>query len=52
MVYEDIDRKLSNIFCLANQMRKENVDGVGDRPVKYDAGGNVNERRGIAECVG
>ena len=43
MGYEDIDGKLSDIFCLANQMRKENVDVVGDKPVKNNAGGNVNE---------
>ena len=28
----------SDIFCLANQMRKENVDAVGDKPVKNDTG--------------
>ena len=30
--------KSSDIFRLANQMRKENVDVVGDKPVKNDAG--------------
>ena len=30
--------KSSDIFRLANQMRKENVDVVGDKPVKFDAG--------------
>ena len=38
MVYEGIDQKSSDIFHLANQMRKENVDAVGDKPVKNDAG--------------
>ena len=38
VVYEDIDHKSSDIFHLANQMRKENVDVLGDKPVKNDAG--------------
>ena len=38
MVYDGIDHKSSDIFRLANQMRKENVDLVGDKPVKNDAG--------------
>ena len=38
VVYEGIDHKSSDIFRLANQMRKENVDVVGDNPVKNDAG--------------
>ena len=38
VVYDDIDHKSSDIFRLANQMRKENVDFVGDKPVKNDAG--------------
>ena len=38
MVYEGIDYKLSDIFRLANQMRKDNVDVVGDKPVKNDTG--------------
>ena len=33
-----IDHKSSDIFRLTNQMRKENVDVVGDKPVKNDAG--------------
>ena len=36
VVYEGIDHKSPDI--LANQMRKENVDVVGDKPVKNDAG--------------
>ena len=32
------DHKSSDIFRLANQMRKENVDVVGDKPVKNDTG--------------
>ena len=36
VVYEGIDHKSSDIFRLANQMRKENV--VGDKPVKNDTG--------------
>ena len=38
MVYDGIDHKSSDIFSLVNQMRKENVDVVGDKPVKNDAG--------------
>ena len=38
VVYEGIDHKSSNILGLANQMRKENVDVVGDKPVKNEAG--------------
>ena len=37
VVYEGIDHKSSDIFRLANQMRKETVD-VGDKPVKNDTG--------------
>ena len=33
-VYEKIDPKSSEIFRLANQMRRENVDVVGDKPVR------------------
>ena len=32
------DHKSSDIFRLANQMRKENVNVVGDKPVKNDTG--------------
>ena len=38
MVYDGIDHKLSDIFRLANKMRKENVDVVGEKPVKNYAG--------------
>ena len=38
VVYDGIDHKSSEIFRLTNQMRKENVDVVGDKPVKNDAG--------------
>ena len=38
VVYEGIDHKSSDIFRLANQMRKENFDVVGDKPVKNDTG--------------
>ena len=38
VVYDGTDHKSSDIFRLANQMRKENVDVVGDKPVKNDAG--------------
>ena len=34
VVYEGIDHKAFDIFRLANQMRKENVDVVGDKPVE------------------
>ena len=37
VVYDGIDHKSSDIFCLANQMRTENVDVVGDKPVKNDS---------------
>ena len=38
MVYDGIDYKSYDIFRLANQRRKENVDVVGDKPVKNGAG--------------
>ena len=38
VVYDGIDHKSSDIFRLANQMRKENVDVVGDKPVMNVAG--------------
>ena len=38
VVSEGIDHKSSDIFPLANQMRKENVDVVGHKPVKNDTG--------------
>ena len=38
VVYEGIGHKSSDIFSLANQIRKDNVDVVGDKPVKNDAG--------------
>ena len=37
-VYKNIDPKSSELYHLANQFRKENVDVVGDKPVKNDAG--------------
>ena len=37
-VYENIDPKSSEIFSLANQMRRENVDVLGDKPVRNDEG--------------
>ena len=37
-VYNNIDPKSSEIFCLVNQMRRENVDVVGDKSVRNDAG--------------
>ena len=43
-VYENIDPKSSEVYRLANQLRRENTDVVGDKPVKNDAG-DVNERR-------
>ena len=36
-VFENINPKSSEFFCLANQMR-ENADVVGDKPVRNDAG--------------
>ena len=38
VVYDGTDHKSSDIFRLANQIRKENVDVVGNKPVKNDAG--------------
>ena len=38
VVYQSIDPKSSEVFRLANQMRRENTDVVGDKLVKYDAG--------------
>ena len=37
-VYENIDPKSSEVYRLANQIRRENADVVGDKPVKNDAG--------------
>ena len=37
-VYKSIDPKSSELYRLANQLRKENADVVGDKPVKNDAG--------------
>ena len=37
-VYDYIDPKSSEIFCLVNQMRRENVDVMGDKSVRNDAG--------------
>ena len=48
MVYESIDHKSSDIFCLPNQMRKENVDVLGDKPVKNAAGQMSLEAKQIA----
>ena len=38
VVYDGIDHKSSDIFRLANQVRKENVVVVGYKPLKNDAG--------------
>ena len=43
-VYEGIDHKSSDIFRLVNQMRKENVYVVGDKPVKNDPGEMSSEK--------
>ena len=37
-VFENTDPKFSEVYCLANQFRRENADVVGDKPVKNDAG--------------
>ena len=37
VVYEGIEHKSSDIFASPKQMRKENVDVVGDKPVKNNA---------------
>ena len=37
-VYQNIDPKSSEVYCLANQFRSKNVDIVGDKLVKNDAG--------------
>ena len=37
-VYKNIDPKSSDVYCLANQFRRENTDVVSDKPVKNDAG--------------
>ena len=37
-VYKNIDSKSSEVYCLANQFRRENADIVGDKPVKNDQG--------------
>ena len=37
-VYKNIDPKSSELYRLANQLRKENANVVGDKPMKNDAG--------------
>ena len=37
-VFENIDPKSSKVYRLANQVRRENADVAGDKPVKNDAG--------------
>ena len=37
-VYKNIDPKSSEVYCVANQFRRENAVVVGDKPVKNDAG--------------
>ena len=37
-VFENIDPKSSEVYCLANQFRREKADVIGDKPVKNDAG--------------
>ena len=36
-VFENIDSKTYEVFRLANQMRRENADIVGDKPIRNDA---------------
>ena len=36
--FENIDPESSEVYCLANQFRRENTDVVDDKPVKNDAG--------------
>ena len=33
-VFENIDPKSSEVYCLANQFSRENADVVGDKPVR------------------
>ena len=37
-VYKNIDPKSSEVYHLANQLRRENTDVIGDKLVKNDAG--------------
>ena len=37
-VYENINPKSSEVYCLTNQFRRENADVAGDKAVKNDAG--------------
>ena len=37
-VYKNIDSKSSEVYRLANQLRRENANVVDDKPVKNDAG--------------
>ena len=46
VVYEGIDHKSSDIFRLANQMRKENVNVVGDKPVKNE---DIAQETGVSK---
>ena len=36
-VYKNIDPKSSDVYRLANQFKRENIDAVGYKPVKNDA---------------
>ena len=37
-VFDNVDPKSSEIYRIASQMRRENTDVVGDKPVRNDAG--------------
>ena len=50
MVYESIAHRSPNIFFLANQIRKENVDVIGDKPVKPALKNDASTRRQSRRC--
>ena len=37
-VYENIDPQVLRSVCLANQIKRENVDFVGNKQMRYDTG--------------
>ena len=38
LVYKDMDQNSSGVYQLARQVRRENVDVVGEKPLRNDAG--------------
>ena len=47
--YKNINPKSSEVYCIANQFRRENPDVVGYKPVNNDAG-EMSVREKSREC--